>query len=834
MELDVHKPSYSQSTTMPKSKDEIMAIVLNDLLSIHNRGVEMTNRLHQNVDDSLAYFQELATQLSQPSSGPFVMKTPKILRKRAVPRIETIPENEVFEVENSQSTTSLQSIDMEEQETSILSGRSKRNASMKAANNIKKQVFQDVNTSVKKAKRQHSAKRKKSAVSSSDEDDIRSSSKYSKVDEDLGKPKRSKRLTKKKSEQVAQAASLKKIQETEEVDEENTVELSKLQCSDRSKLKSSQDGEVNKVDDMIVAPNTDNVEESLYEDAIEKPTPLMNSTMKHSSEKKLNVTVVLERLPKQTKLNETMVIQKVENNAESKKRSSTKKALQDSPVQSKKEIMEFNNYNELITEDESSPEVKRSKYNTKKEIKSLSPSDNEIPNTPMKTRLRGAPTIAQDKINKATYKSSALFNAYANESVKKRVEAFEQVAMNSPKSVDVDAPSRITRSKTRAMNTVAENVTQMLARKSLAKAKKISLAKQIKDTEEYKENKDTTKMPERITKLLDKPSTKQMQQKTTPLNKLRMVQPPTSINRQTPTNTQNILNCPKVLSAQRANILTGIDSLITKSVSKTNSTNSEKTEDKKRPEDDARKKRDETLRLLTEEKRRKRQQKELKNKLAREAKEKQELEKRYKAEKEREEKAKLAHLMQEKLREEVEKKRLALMQRAQEKEERRKLEEQQRLQKLQEQEEMERLLAEQRRREQEAEKRREAEVRAQQQAATEALKQKQLMLAAQAKNKPGPTDYKLESEPDDDSDDESRPKHEIPYWAQPHNRKIKLAMQRHIPQGLINKFFNTRKCTPDLTELFQGIDRSRLKRTSSAIWKMPPRTDMMEVESLSK
>lgn len=129
---------------------------------------------------------------------------------------------------------------------------------------------------------------------------------------------------------------------------------------------------------------------------------------------------------------------------------------------------------------------------------------------------------------------------------------------------------------------------------------------------------------------------------------------------------------------------------------------------------------------------RKRQEKELKNKLAREAKEKQELEKRQKAEKEREEKAKLAHLIQEKHREEAEKKRLAQLQRMQEKEERRKLEEQQRLQRLQEQEETERLLAEQRRREQEAERRREAEARAQQ-AAAEALKQKNQLLAAQAK-----------------------------------------------------------------------------------------------------
>lgn len=128
---------------------------------------------------------------------------------------------------------------------------------------------------------------------------------------------------------------------------------------------------------------------------------------------------------------------------------------------------------------------------------------------------------------------------------------------------------------------------------------------------------------------------------------------------------------------------------------------------------------------------------------------------------------------------------------SQEKEERRKQEEQQRLQRLQEQEEAERVLAEQRRREQEAERRKEAELRAQQQAAAEAMRTKHLMLVtlqiiskhssvikAQVINysifqikhgskQCGPTTYVLDSEPDDDeSDDESKPKHTIPYWAQ--------------------------------------------------------------------
>lgn len=123
------------------------------------------------------------------------------------------------------------------------------------------------------------------------------------------------------------------------------------------------------------------------------------------------------------------------------------------------------------------------------------------------------------------------------------------------------------------------------------------------------------------------------------------------------------------------------------------------------------------------------------------------------------------------------------------------------------------------------------------------------------------TNYVLDSEPDDDdSDDESRPKHEIPYWAQrmclvydslnyyqnratkiyikiyfpfhftAHVRKVQLAMQRHIPEEIVYKFFDSRKGTPNLTEMFPGIDKNRLKRTSSAIWKTPPRISMMEIE----
>ncbi|XP_011647920.1 inner centromere protein-like isoform X2 [Pogonomyrmex barbatus] len=842
-----------------RSKDEIRDKIFKDLQLIHNRRVELSNRLKESLEENLLYVHELFTQLSQPSSGPLIPKTPKILRKKAPqPRIETILEDEVLQQETISPKSSPQSVKEEERkESEVVGTRLKRRASKKAADNIKKQSIILQVDSAKKVKRDSQVKRKKSASSSDEENSV---SKYSKIENQTEAKDSTRRLTKKKSKQMDQV--IIPVIKTEEIEkEDDNLKVPIRQRSSRSNSKDSQNREEDKVDDTIVAPNADDAEEpSMYEDAIGRPIPIMNSTLKHSLHTPgtaLNATVVLERLPQQSKLNETVVIQKainMSNSKKSKEKQSVQKELQDNTQVSQAPV-QYSNYNGLITEDESSPEVKKpkkleKKQNNKKQVKNtlLTSSDDEIPNTPVKTRLRDAiaPAIAQE--SKSTYKSNALFSPYAKESVKKRVEAFEQAVMYSPKPVDVDVPTRMTRTKTRAMATketetdknTEKSVAQILARKSLAKAKKISLAKEKKDNDDFKENKEQLQLPKRINQLFmsqpDKLNTKQTQLKTTPLSKMKLMQPSVSVNRlHTPINTQNLSNYTKALTASRTNIVTGVESFIQppKSITKTNSV--EKLEEKKRHEEDARKKREETLRLQTEEKRRKRQEKELKNKLAREAKEKQELEKRQKTEKEREERAKLALLMQEKQREEMEKKRLLLQQRVQEKEERRKLEEQQRLQRLQEQEETERLLAEQKRREQEAEKRREAEARAQQ--AAEVLKQKNQILAAQAKCKQQAhkhqdnTNYVIDSEPnDDESDDESRPKHKIPLWALSDIRKSQLAMQIHIPQGIIYEFFDTRKCTPDLTELFQNIDRSRLKRTSSAIWKTPPRISMMETE----
>ncbi|KAL2715936.1 inner centromere protein A [Vespula squamosa] len=877
------------------SKDRIKAMIAKDAEDLFNCCEEVKKSIRDSVDDVLDYLQALIAQIPQSTSGPLIAKTPKLVKKKGIQRIETIPEDSVLDTTEIVLLSSINKDVKLKNESNLeetIGTRTKRKASKTAIDNIIKQQSVSIksklrrpeslqeNDNTNKILSDNRIKRSKSSRSS-DEDEDKRPTKHTKIEEYKTKSNNLKNVNEANTNIQMSAVENNAIKV-----EENCISALKHHESSGRKIskdiQKENEGKDDIIDEILSAPVTDDIDEpSMYEDALPKHPPIMNSTMKVSStllDKMMNVTVVLEPLPRQIILNETVTIKKssvnsISNELNNKQHieqnntitndknklsscysSETKMTLKNQVdrVQQFKDAMANKEFDELITDDESSPEINKVRgkvqnlkvdVNSKKQkkiIQSPSTSDDEVLNTPMRPIMKENAALKEIR---STYKSNALFSPYAKESVKKRVEAFEQVCMSSPRLNDIDAPVRITRTKTRAMAAaeVDKTVAQKLARKSLARAKKISLAKQVKD-EEFKENKSNIAANMGTNKLLqnEKINPKQ-RQKATPLSKPR-IQLPMSVNRipKTPVNNQLLPNC-KALTASRANIVTSVESLIPipRTASKQNSI--DKVEEKKRKQvndENARRKRDEALRLQTEEKRRKRQEKELKNKLAREAKEKQELEKRQKAEREKEEKARLAQHLQEKQREEIERKRLAQLQRAQEKEEKRKQEEQLRLQRLLEQEEAERLLAEQRRREQEAEKRREAEARAQQQAAIEAMRLKAQMLTGQAKNKQmaanknqGPVNYILDSEPDDDdSDDESKPKHVIPYWAQPHIRKTQLAMQRYIPDIAVYKFFDTRKCTPDLTELFIGIDRNRLKRTSSAIWKTPPRYSMMETE----
>ncbi|XP_046475217.1 inner centromere protein A isoform X1 [Neodiprion pinetum] len=834
------------------TKEKVFNFLQQQLVDLSEFGKANEKEIEDSLHENLTFLRRLVSQVPDSNNGPLLPKTPKVNRKHPAQRIETIHEDEAVTFEVTR-TTSIISAPIEPAETDDEDGktstrRSRRTASRQASRSIKQQQSLTLNTKLRRPEAEDESEPQcqednvKASSSSENEDYLPlRQSKARKTS--IQKKKHGQRATSemKDSTFVLKLENAHKNSEPEErvsnSKRKRTQERSPSpNLSVESKTFRAHSGEpaakkANLINETLEKSDIDDtLESSIYEDAIGKPAPIHNST------KIIDVTVTLDR----------------------KSRESSKS--RELPYPSK--ANQQSNMNVTVVLDSL---LNKAKTQATAHQDRLEDDEDEVGCTPeVKTVTRG---ILQqgyrskvDQTTKNTLKSNALFSPYATDSVRKRVQAFEQVVFNSPKPVEVDAPTRLTRTKTRAMaaaaasgNTVqppqsVQSLAQKLARKSLAKAKRISLAKRVKDVDDSKENENanntTTKGSTMLT-LNEKLMQKQLQ-RVTPVGKSRL-QIPTSLNRMPPTplSVQPFSNYPKAMSASRTNIIMNVDSFLQSNKRAQKLSLAEKFEEKRRKvhDEDARRKKEEALKIQAEEKKRKREEKELKNKMAREAKEKLDLEKRMKAEKEREEKAKIALQMQEKIREEAEKKRILQLQRAQEKEERRKQEEQIRLQRLQEQEEMERQLAEQKRKEQEAAEkqhlRRLAEAKAQQQAVAEAAK---IKAQYQAKGKQhnntynvptqaqGPAAYKIESEPDEDddtTDNEEAPKHAVPTWANAQVRRGQLALQKYIPIREIYGYFGSRQCTPDLTEIFQGIDKKRLIRTSSAVWKTPPRYSIM-------
>lgn len=225
----------------------------------------------------------------------------------------------------------------------------------------------------------------------------------------------------------------------------------------------------NLIDETIEkSSSNDTLESSIYEDAIGKPAPIHNST------KIIDTTVTLDRKSRNSLgFKDLPISKKVTNNAPSDATILLKRCSNE------KQNVGSTQSENLETDDE-----------------------NEVGCTPevkcfTKTVFQQGNRPAVKKAVKNAHKLNALFSPYGAESVKKRVQAFEQAS--SPKFVETDASTRVTRTKTRAMAAAAaseslvqpvqpvQSLAQKLARKSLAKAKKISLAKQIKDLDESKE-----------------------------------------------------------------------------------------------------------------------------------------------------------------------------------------------------------------------------------------------------------------------------------------------------------------------------------------------------------
>lgn len=121
-----------------RSKDRIKAIIAKEILNIHNYSLDVKKSINNNLEDTLDYLRSLISQIPESASGPLITKTPKVPRKRNIQRIETIPENDVMIIDNTVSNSTTIH-DKTETADEIVIGRIKRQASKKAADNIRKQ-----------------------------------------------------------------------------------------------------------------------------------------------------------------------------------------------------------------------------------------------------------------------------------------------------------------------------------------------------------------------------------------------------------------------------------------------------------------------------------------------------------------------------------------------------------------------------------------------------------------------------------------------------------------------------------------------------------------------
>ncbi|XP_048000674.1 inner centromere protein isoform X2 [Leguminivora glycinivorella] len=79
----------------------------------------------------------------------------------------------------------------------------------------------------------------------------------------------------------------------------------------------------------------------------------------------------------------------------------------------------------------------------------------------------------------------------------------------------------------------------------------------------------------------------------------------------------------------------------------------------------------------------------------------------------------------------------------------------------------------------------------------------------------------------DDDDDEAPSKFPTPAWCKSRHRQ--LALQHLLPNGLVDSLFSVRVHNVDLRAIFPAVERAALKRTSSAVWRTPPALHLSRV-----
>ncbi|XP_045519628.1 inner centromere protein isoform X3 [Pieris brassicae] len=256
----------------------------------------------------------------------------------------------------------------------------------------------------------------------------------------------------------------------------------------------------------------------------------------------------------------------------------------------------------------------------------------------------------------------------------------------------------------------------------------------------------------------------------------------------------------------------------------------EAAEEQKREKEDARRKKEALLEAKREMHKRKREEKMAAAAAAREASERERRAALAAAARERQEKQMHADVSKQERLKEMEKKKLEYARKVAETEERRRAEEIARQKKLEEEQKK----AEERRKQlEEADvDKREAVLMKREMDRKNKEYQEKLKMKKKLENEKMPTPPKYRPDPvymeggfqylnsDEEAEPERRPD---PEWSTSKNRHRQACIQNRLKTSDIDKLFSVREQTADLREIFPTIDRSRLKRTSSAVWRTPPR-----------
>lgn len=137
-------------------KKTVLQMLQADFSRIHQESCEVSKTVQDLKHEAMSYIDALVAQIASSGSAPLLAKTPKVSKKR-ITRIKAIPENDELETSddgnslcNSMSTRSSRVNNVVLETSEMPSGRSKRGASIRAADIIKKQQSINLGTKLRR------------------------------------------------------------------------------------------------------------------------------------------------------------------------------------------------------------------------------------------------------------------------------------------------------------------------------------------------------------------------------------------------------------------------------------------------------------------------------------------------------------------------------------------------------------------------------------------------------------------------------------------------------------------------------------------------------------